>query len=549
MIDGLAELRRLVAQSTTHLAHICAARRMISVDRLNEQQTLIFDLAVLLSQLTAAEQLVRHAAALAPLATPGAALVNELAQLQAAETIQSGLACFSYREDAFGLTAADMAALARNCAAFLHGQRAPAHIDAVAELLYRVGNAGPDNLSDEQRALKAAFRRFAEDKIAPIAQQIHCENRLLPDACIAELAAMGVFGLCIPEEYGGSQEGRAGDLMPMVLASEELARVSFATVGSLLIRPELVAGVLLEGATPAQKERWLPAIASGDLQMAVAVSEPDHGSDIARMQTTAHKTAGGWLLNGRKQWCTMAGRANMIMVLVRTNPAADDPRHGLSLFMVEKPPTYGRAFEHVMGAGRFAGRTVATLGYRGLHTFELTFDDFFVPDENLIGGENGEGKGYLWQINSFAGGRVQTSGRALGVMNAAFEEALRYVPQRVAFGRPLRDYPLTRQKLVRMAMLIQAGRRLTYYATQETAGVDGLIAGGMAKLFTARAAEWITREAQQLFGGMGYAEETPVARHFVDARLLGIFEGADEVVAVLIIGWLLLSKEIGVFGR
>jgi (2S)-methylsuccinyl-CoA dehydrogenase len=320
-------------------------------------------------------------------------------------------------------------------------------------------------------------------------------------------------------------------------------------VGSLLIRPELVAGVLLTGATPAQQARWLPRIARGELQMAVAVSEPDRGSDLTQMQTMARRTPGGWLLSGRKMWCTLAGRADMVMVLACTDPTAADPRRGLSLFMVEKPATYGRTFEHTQEQGSFAGQAVATLGYRGLHTFQLSFDNYFVPADNLIGGAAGEGMGYFWQIHSFAGGRVQTAARGLGVMAAAFEAALGYAPQRVVFGHPLADYPLTQRKLVRMAMLIQAGRRLTYYAAQERDEVQALIAGAMAKLFTARAAEWITREAQQLHGGVGYAEETPVARHFVDARLLGIFEGADEVVAVLVIAWLLLSREIGAYGR
>ena len=549
MSDELAELRKLVVQSTAHLAALCTDHGVISLQRLNEHQTILFDFAVLAAQLTAAEELLRHAATLASHVTPAAALVRDLAQLFAAETLQGALACFAHREEAFGLTAADVTALAASSDALLRTQRAPGRVAAVAALLYAAGDAGADNLTDEQRAVQATFRRYAATKIAPIAQQIHCEDLLLPDVYIAELAAMGCFGLSIPLQYGGFQEGAPHDHMAMVLASEELSRVSFGTVGSLLIRPELVAGVLLQGATAAQKAHWLPAIARGEVQVAVAVTEPDHGSDVARMSTTARKAPGGWLLNGRKMWCTMAGRANMIMVLARTESAAADPRHGLSLFMVEKPPSYGRTFEYEQGGGRFAGRAIATLGYRGLHSFELTFDDFFVADDNLIGGADGQGRGYFWQINSFASGRVQTAARALGVMNAAFEAALHYVPQRVTFGRPLGDYPLTQQKLVRMAMLIQAGRRLTYVSAQETDGLQAVIAGAMAKLFTARAAEWVTREAQQLHGGMGYAEEAPVARYFVDARLLGIFEGTDEVVAVLIIAWLLLSKEIGAFGR
>lgn len=544
LMDGL---RALVEMAVRHFAARCTLGGTISLDRIDEHQALLFDLALLASQLVAAEQLLHHADKLDASGARDAQLMRELAQLNAADVIAGGLRCFAYREESFGLTPDAVMALQRNSAAFVRVQHQPARQAAVAELLLADGLMSAGDLTGEQRAIQSTFRRYAETQVAPIAQQIHVADSLLPDAIIQDLAEIGCFGLSIPQQYGGGCEDRRCDRMAMVLATQELSRVSFGTVGSLLIRPELVSGVLLKGGSEAQKERWLPLIARGEVQVAVAVTEPDRGSDIADLRLAARRAPGGWLLNGRKMWCTMAGRADLIMVLARTGPGMGDARNGLSLFLVEKPPSHGRVFAYEQAHGRLSGRAIPTLGYRGLHTFELAFENFFVPDDNLIGGAAGQGQGYHLQIHSFAGGRLQTAARALGVMDAAYEAAFTYAQQRWAFGRPLHAFALTQRKLVRMAMLLEAGRRLTYHAAQETAWLPALIAGAMAKLLTARSAEWVTREAQQIHGGLGYAEETPVARHFVDARLLSIFEGSDEIVAVYIVAWLLLSQAAGYF--
>jgi (2S)-methylsuccinyl-CoA dehydrogenase len=333
----------------------------------------------------------------------------------------------------------------------------------------------------------------------------------------------------------------------MVIVSDELSRASFGTAGSLGTRPELLARALLKGGTEAQKEKWLPLIASGAQQTAVAITEPDYGSDVANLSMSARRVQGGWRLNGRKMWSTFAGRATILMVLARTDASASKPHRGLSMFIVQKPPFYGHSFEHRQDGGCLSGSAIPTIGYRGMHSFDLRFDDFFVPDENLVGGVDGVGRGFYLQMHGFGGSRLQTAGRALGIMAAAFQEALGYARERRVFGRQLLDYPLTRHRLARMAAHIQASRRLTYEAAAELDAGGGAVAAAMAKLLTARNAEWITRDAQQLHGGMGYAEEYPVSRHFVDARVLAIFEGAEEVLALRVIARHLLEGRASSF--
>lgn len=262
---------------------------------------------------------------------------------------------------------------------------------------------------------------------------------------------------------------------------------------------------------------------------------------MAHLTTSARPVEGGWRLNGTKMWCTYAGRADLLMVLARTDPDRSQGHRGLSLFIIEKPASDGHSFEVRANGGRLSGRAIATLGYRGMHSFEVVFEDVFVPAENLIGESSGLGRGFYLQMYGFGGSRLQTAGRALGIMSAAFAEALSYVRQRTVFGRALIAYPLVRHKLVQMAMQLEAARQLTYSAARQVDQGDGAVAAAMAKLLTARFAERITREAQQLHGGMGYAEEFPVSRHFVDARVLAIFEGAEEVLALRVIARSLLA--------
>jgi (2S)-methylsuccinyl-CoA dehydrogenase len=392
------------------------------------------------------------------------------------------------------------------------------------------GEPGPLHLDDEFVIVRDTFRRFADERLKPVAEQIHRENADIPEEIVGQMAEMGCFGVSIPERYGGFASGGDDELVGMVVATEELSRGSLGVGGSLMTRPEILAKAILAGGTEEQKSAWLPRIASGELMVAIAVSEPDYGSDSANIKTAARHDGDLWRLSGVKTWCTFAGRADLLMVLARTDPDRSKAHRGLSVFVVEKPAFPGNEF----ALAGMQGRAIDTIGYRGMHSFEVAFDGFPVPTANLIGKE---GRGFYYQMSAFANGRLQTAARAVGLMQAAYEAALRYAHERVVFGKPLVDYGLTRAKLTRMAALIQGCRQFTYEVARLLAkrGDEGQLEASMVKMYACRAAEWVTREAQQIHGGMGYAEEYPVSRYFVDARVLSIFEGAEEILALKVI--------------
>ena len=354
---------------------------------------------------------------------------------------------------------------------------------------------------------------------------------------------MGVFGLSVPERFGGLKPDTTEDSMGMVIVTEELSRGSLGAAGSLITRPEIMARALLEGGTEEQQARWLPQIASGQTLCAVSVTEPNTGSDVASVALKATKADGGWHLNGGKTWCTYAGAAGALLVLARTNPDAKPAHKGLSLFVVEKPTYDGHGFEYEQPeGGRMTGRAIPTLGYRGMHSFDMSYEDFFVPDDCLIGGEAGEGKGFYFTMRGFMGGRLQTAARACGLMRATFEESLSYSQDRMVFGRSVASYPLSLAKLARMGALITACKAFTAHVAGLMDQGLGQMEASLVKLFSCRAAEWVTREGVQLHGGMGYAEEVAVSRYFADARVLSIFEGAEETLAIRVVGKSLVDQ-------
>src|SRR3712207_1717396 len=275
----------------------------------------------------------------------------------------------------------------------------------------------------------------AEDGIRDIGVtgvQTVCSSDLndedIPDAIISELGGMGAFGLSIPEKFGGFAAGESeDDFMSMVVVTEELSRGSLGVAGSLITRPEILSKALVKGGTPEQQERWLPGIASGELMCGVAVTEPDYGSDVAGLKVRAVRDGDDYVVNGVKTWCTFGGRANLLMLLARTG-TAEDKHRGLSLFVVEKPSYPGHSWTHAQDdGGRMEARAIGTIGYRGMHSFEINFDSYRVPAANLVGGQ--EGRGFYLQMDAFANGRLQTAARALGVMQAAFEAAATYANQ------------------------------------------------------------------------------------------------------------------------
>ena len=512
------------------------ARHLTEVDP-DTVQMEVFDLALSHAELIGAQEFLRYAGLAAPPAE--AAFKRGLAELFCADAVNGLHQRLRARPAAFGLTAAT---LGDGHLDFTARALDPAALVQLGEVVReRQGRLPTDNLDNEKAIMRDTFRQFADERVAPLAEAIHRQDLTIPDSIINGLRELGCFGLSVPERYGGLKPDDHEDSLGMVVVTEELSRGSLGAAGSLITRPEIMARALLEGGTEAQRSRWLPGLAAGDPLCAISVTEPGTGSDVASVALRATRAEDGWRLNGSKTWCTFAGMAGAILVLARTDPEARPRHRGLSLFVVEKPGTDGHDFTVESGGGRMTGRAIPTIGYRGMHSFEMAYDDFLVPDDALVGEEGGRGKGFYYTMRGFSGGRLQTAARASGLMRAAFEKALTYAEDREVFDRPVASYPLTLQKLARMAANIVACQQFTYAAARAMDAGDGQLEASLVKLLSCRAAEWLTREALQIHGGMGYAEESDVSRYFADARVLSIFEGAEETLALKVVGRSLLG--------
>lgn len=427
---------------------------------------------------------------------------------------------------------------------------APEAVEAVGEAAIAAGGRSAWPLDEVLAEVRANVRAFADREVAPHAEHIHRHDDLVPERIITEMAKLGYFGLSIPERYGGHELGN----LAMILTTEELSRASLAAAGSLITRPEILAKALLAGGTEAQKQAWLPRLASGEVMAAISVTEPDTGSDVASVACRAERVEGGWAITGAKAWCTFAGRADVIALLARTG---DGGSRGLTLFIVDKPRFGGHELEaRQPGGGTLTGKADRTPGYRGMHSFTLAFDRWRVPDEQVVGGEAGLGRGFALQMAGFAAGRLQTGGRACGLSQAAVEHTARYVAERKQFGRPIGEYGLTRYHLGRMVARLTAARAITYAAASAMDGPGPSRSGGaasddqarsnnerraaplaaMAKLFACDVAVEVTQLGQLLHGGWGYAEEYPISRCVVDALVLPIFEGVKPILALKVVG-------------
>ena len=378
-------------------------------------------------------------------------------------------------------------------------------------------------LTGEYETIRRETRKFAEKEVAPVAHDLYNEGAEIPMPIIRKMADLGYFAMAIPEQYGGL----GMDTLTITLVTEELSRV-WLSVGSVMTRMLIAGGLLLNGGTDAQKERWLPGIAAGDILPAAAFTEPNAGSDTAGMQLRAVKQANGsYLLNGAKTWITFANRAHIMTVLARTDPDASKRHKGLSMFVVEKEPGNDFVPPHLTGA------PIPTIGYYGMKSFSLNFEDFEVPAENLIGGV--EGRGFYQLMGVYETARIQTAARAVGVAQAAFDAALQYAQEREQFGKPIAEFQVIQHKLAHMATDIEAARQLTYFAAQKKdAGQRSDLEAGMAKLFAADMVEKVTSDALQIFGGYGYAMEYPAHRFWRDGRIFKIFEGTSEIQAEVI---------------
>lgn len=412
-----------------------------------------------------------------------------------------------------------------------------------AQLLQRDGRLPPSGLDDEHELMRESFRQFAREVVLPEAQRIHREDLDIPDHIIRGAAELGLFGVSIPQRFGGLQPDDQPDTIAMLVVTEATSAASLGAAGSLITRPEIMARAVLQGGTEAQRQRWLPALASGAKLAAISITEPDSGSDVAGLRLRATRVENGWSLSGAKTWCTLAGRAEYILVVARTDPDPALGHRGLSQFVVEKPRFAGHEFEYRSPlGGRVVGRAIPTLGYRGMHSFEMFYEDFVVPGDALVGGEAGLGRGFYLTMAGLSGGRVQTSARANGVMQAAFDAGVQYASARRVFGQPIGAYSLTQARLARVAAWLTASRQFSYRVAAELDAGRGDMDASMVKLFSCRAAEWVTRDMMQLHGGMGYAEETDASRYFVDARVLSIFEGAEETLALKVIARNLIAR-------
>jgi len=538
----LARLRLLFDDGTLALARRCADGGALKGERLDEFQVASFELAWASADVLAAEN------AVAQLHSGSAPLDAQLALLFASDAITAVLARLEAMAIDTGAPLAPLQALAADAGWAQLRQRtsgAAALSSTGAALLQPHGEIGPVALDEPVAMAQDAFRRFAAEVVAPMAAAIHRDDLTVPESLLQPLREMGVFGLAIPEQFGGSGPNDRDDTLMMVAVTEALSEASLAAAGSLITRPEILARALLAGGTAEQKAHWLPRLAAGEPLCAIAITEPDAGSDVASLTLKGTRTAGGWKLNGAKTWCTFAGKAGVLMVVTRTG-GADAPGHkGLSLLLVEKPSFDTHAFDFQQpGGGRLRGQAIATIGYRGMHSFDLAFEDFFVPDGHVIGGEAGLGKGFYFTMAGMVGGRMQTAARATGVMRAALMAALQYAADRQVFGAPLGSYALTRAKLARMAARLAACRQLAFEVGRRLDAGGDRMQASLVKLLACRSAEWVTREALQIHGGMGYAEESAVSRYFVDARVLSIFEGAEETLALKVIARSLLEQAL-----
>jgi len=428
----------------------------------------------------------------------------------------------------YGLTAAQVAAylaVPEVSALIAGGNTAEVRAELAGLMADGLASGFGDLGLDETMAMvRDSFRRFAEDKVIPFAHEWHLKDDFIPLEIIAELAELGVFGLTLPEEYGGHGLGKTA----MCVVTEELSR-GYIGVGSLGTRAEIFCELVIAGGTEEQKKKWLPLIAGGELLPTAVFTEPNTGSDLGSLRTRAVKDGDVYKVTGNKTWITHAARADVMTLLARTN-SAEPGYKGLSMFLAEKIrgddanpfPTPG-----------MTGGEIKVLGYRGMKEYEIGFDGFEVKAENLLGQQ--EGQGFKQLMTTFESARIQTAARAVGVAQAALELGLRYAQERIQFGKPIYAFPRVFGKLAWAAVEVMIARQITFFAAREKDAERRCdLEAGMAKLLGARVA-WATADnAMQIHGGNGYAEEYPISRVLCDARILNVFEGAAEIQANVI---------------
>lgn len=543
----LAAVRQLVTRLDALVAEALqvARRRTDGGKGIDEAQVQCERLAYAATEVAAAKDLLAYAQSAAAHGHRDA-VVEEMAAVFAAEVAHRLRSQVDAHAGEFGLSdeLLNKTIGTDSAKAMMRSGLSDARVQAIGRHVIQRHGVNHAWMAEDMAVMsRDSVRQFAETEVIPIAERLHRHDELIPEELIRKMAELGYFGMSVPEEFGG---GGMGNLV-MIITTEELSRGSLAGAGSLITRPEILTKALLKGGTPAQKNTWLPRIASGEVMVGISVTEPDVGSDVAsvKCRADAAEVGGrkGYLINGAKAWCTFAGRANALALLARTDPDFKKGARGLSLLIVEKDPFPGHSFEmRPATGGLLVGKADATPGYRGMHSYTLSFDNYFVPAENLVGEAGGVGKGFYLQMGGFAAGRLQTGGRATGLAQAALERTAEYAGDRRQFGEPIGNFQLTQYKLGRMATHLMAARQLTYAAARAMDSDESIaLEPAMAKLFASDVAVWITQEGQLLHGGWGYADEFPISRYVVDALVLPIFEGVKPILELKVIARNLLA--------
>jgi len=523
----------LLDKARAHIRTMVSEGGKLSSEALEREQHAAHGLAWLATYVEALKQMVAYAGRVEEEGRFGEleALITQIAFAEYLAQIAGGIPMSQgeiVRPFALGLTREDIAAfsVAPPVSALLNANTPPARA-ALAQLITRSEAAatfGDTGLDETYEAMREEMRRFSDTEVVPHAHEWHLANDYVPMDVIEKMSELGVFGLTIPEEHDGLGLGKES----MVVVSEELSR-GYIGVGSLGTRSEIAAELILGSGTEAQKEKWLPGLASGAIIPTAVFTEPNVGSDMASIKTRATRDGDVYRITGQKTWITHAARADMMTLMARTDPGEKGYR-GLSMFLIEKPRGTD---DNPFPADNIAGSEIEVLGYRGMKEYDVSFDGFEVPADALLGGE--EGQGFKQLMATFEGARIQTAARSIGVAQNALELALRYAQERQQFGKALIAFPRVFDKIVMMAVEVMIARQLTYFAAREKdAGHRCDLEAGMAKLLAARVAWAAADNALQIHGGNGFALEYPVSRVLCDARILSIFEGAAEIQANVI---------------
>ncbi|WP_341863488.1 acyl-CoA dehydrogenase family protein [Gymnodinialimonas sp. 57CJ19] len=531
--SALAPAQTLLDTAKTHLRATLSEDGRVSAKRVEEEQTAAHGLAWLATYVEALRQMHGWAARLEADGKFGEVeqLILQIAFGEYLWQMYGGIPMSQgeiLRPQDIGLTQDDQRALMDDAVMTLtaNGNTQAARTRLVALMQERAAEitVGTCGLDDELDMIREQFRRYAVDRVIPHAHEWHLKDELIPMEVIDELSEMGVFGLTIPEEHGGLGLSKAS----MCVVSEELSR-GYIGVGSLATRSEIAAELILAGGTDAQKEKWLPGLATGEILPTAVFTEPNTGSDLGSLRTKATPEGDDWVLNGNKTWITHAARTHVMTVLARSVPDTDDYK-GLSMFLAEKTPGTDEAPWQDAG---ISGGEIEVLGYRGMKEYTVNFDDFKVKGENLLGGK--EGQGFKQLMQTFESARIQTAARAIGVAQAALDEGMKYAEDRKQFGKSLVNYPRVSGKLAMMAVELMVARQLTYFSAREKDNDRRCdLEAGMAKLLGARVAWAAADNALQIHGGNGFALEYTISRILCDARILNIFEGAAEIQAQVI---------------